>query len=344
MSTQRSDYRNTKAISNSIMGVYEDDFDSFVKYWVRDIPFDDKKDEALTMGSIIDTLLTTPEEYDKRFIVFPGEAPTGQIQQFCAVVSRMKHESSEIDPEVIYNTAYNEVGFKRDTLAKVKEKFKLYKDYYNFLNNKRGKIVITSDQSIKARTIVHQLKNSKYTASLVNATETKDIKIFNQLELYSEWNYTANGETFKIPLKGALDRVLVDHKSKVVLPCDFKSSYSVLSFEQSYIKWRYYRQGSYYSFLLKEWMKENNISNYTLKPFIFIVCSTTGGRHYIYKMDTVDIKKAELGGFLKDGKSVKGWRQILNEIGWLTYTNNWDYPYEAAINNGVVPLNIFKDE
>ena len=145
-----------------------------------------------------------------------------------------------------------------------------------------------------------------------------------------------------LPLKGAVDKVLVSHKNKTIQPLDLKTSYNVLGFRDSYYKYRYYRQGSYYTFLIEQWAKEQGWADYTILPFIFIVCSTSGGQHWLYKMSEFDIVRARTGGDTKWNYPIKGWEQILGEIKQLSEWNEWAYPYECQVNDGVMELNIFK--
>lgn len=337
MSTQSTDYRQIKAISNSLMGVYEDDFDAFVKYWVYDQLLPQKKDDSLSLGSAIDTLLTRPDEFNDIFIVYNAAAPTGQMQSFCYALANAYEEGKPLP----YQVAYDAVGFKRDTLPKVIEKFEPFKPYYQFLIDSKDKAVLTAEQATRAYQIVSELKGAKYTAGLVNATHHPGVMdIYNQLEL--KYEHHVGGQV--LTLKGALDRVIVDHMKRTILPLDFKSSFNSDNFEYSYVKYRYYRQGSFYTYLIKKWAEEQGLGDYKIAKFTFIVCSTNRGKHYLYQMTDTDIAAAEHGGMIQYGYKIKGWRQILNEIAWLQESNTWDYPYEAQVNGGVVPLNVFKNE
>lgn len=338
MSTQSTDYRSIRAISNSIMGVYEDDYESFVRYWVYNQSLPQKSDASLSLGSAIDTLLTRPDEFNDIFIVYNAPAPTGQMQAFCFALANAYDESATAPP---YQLAYEVAGFKRDTLPKVLERFEPFKQYYQFLIDSKEKAVLTAEQAARAFQIVSELKAAKYTSGPVNTEPQPGVlDVYNQLELMA--TIDIGGQV--LPLKGALDRVIVDHLERRILPFDFKSSFNSDGFESSYVKYRYYRQGSYYTYLLQKWAEEQGIGHYKIARFVFIVCSTNRGRHYLYQMTDVDLRAAEFGGMLQSGYKIKGWRQILEELAWLQNNNNWDYPYEAQVNGGVVPLNVFKDE
>lgn len=335
MSTQSSNYQAIKAISNSLLGLYEENFKAFVNYWVNDYPIPQKKEGALTLGSAIDTLLTRPNEFNDKFIVYNALAPTGLMLNFCNALA-------EIDGPPDFKKAYEAVGFKRDPYEKVVENFSKYRDYYDFLTKSKSRVVLTAEQASIAQTVVSELRTSKYTKGPVNQETDKEglVDVFHQLEIVS----TYVKDDICLPVKGALDKVTVDHLRKTIYPFDYKSSFNSENFEESYYKWKYFRQGSFYRFLLENWKKEKGWEDYKIAPFVFIVCSTNGGAHSLWQMSSVDTEKAEYGGTLKNDISVKGWRTLLDEIAWLTKNNNWSYSYIVQKNKGIVPLNIFKND
>lgn len=326
-------YRQVKAINNSLMGVYEDDYAAFVAYWVNDQALPRKDEEYLTLGSVVDTLLTKPDDYDELFAIFKGKAPTApQMVKFCSELSKLY--STGMPVEGYYSLAYEAAGISTPKLEGFVARFLEYKPYFEFLVSSTGKSVITKEQASKAGVIVEQLRNNPYTKAIVNAEDTPNGQVFNQLEIYGQYE--------GIPTKGAIDRLLVSHTKRTVQPVDFKSSYNVLDFRTSYFKYRYYRQGSYYSHLLENWLKEKGWGDYKILPFTFVVCSTSGGQHWLYRMSKEDLFAAQLGGETKFGYKIKGWQTILDEIVYLQDKREWAFPYECLAHNGIMELNIFK--
>lgn len=330
-------YRAVKAINNSLMSVYEDEYGTFVSHWVYGQKIPNKSDESLTMGSLVDVLLTRPEAFKEEFIIFKGEVPTAQMLKFCDKMAEL-YKTSEAPDEVLGRQAFDAVGVKGFKFETVMTKYDAFKPYVNFLLKSEGKDVISSEQEEKAKRIVRELKVNQYTAPYVNAVEDKTHEVHNQLEIYVD--YKKDGIT--LPLKGALDRVLVSHEKRVIQPIDFKTSFNVLQFDKSYYKYRYYRQASYYRYLVSRWAEERGIGDYEILPFIFVVCSTSGGQHWLFRQSTKDTADAQSGGENKYGEWIKGWEEILTEIVYLTKSGEWAFPYEAQINNGIIELNIFK--
>lgn len=319
------------------MGVYEDDYQSFVNYWVSNIALPRKSDESLTMGSAVDVLLTKPEEFDSQFIIYTGQTPTGQMLSFCQEMAKLS-EQPDVCFSINEQTAYDKVGIKGSKLETVIAKYEPFKPYTEFLINRENKHVLSIEQSSKAHKIVEELKMNKYTAPFVNAKADETHEVHNQLELYNNWEQ----DGVVLSLKGALDRVLVSHEKKIIQPIDFKTSFNVLQFDHSYFKYRYYRQASYYTYLLARWAEERGLGDYKIPNFMFVVCSTSGGQHWLYRQASNDLVEARLGGETYGGYKIKGWEQILNEIVFLTKSREWAFPYEAQTNNGIIELNIFK--
>lgn len=339
--TQSLDYFNTKAISNSLMGLYEEDFKAFVDYWVYNKYMPRVDTESLTLGSLVDTLLTSPEEFDSRYYVYDKEAPTGQMLQFCKEVFKLQHSSGPISYEDMFGEAYKNVGFKRDKLESIIKRYETEgKDYTECLNNSIGKEVISSVVLDKAKRLVSELKANPYTRLIVNIKNNENVEVINQLVLNSEWEK----DGIKLPLKACLDKVIIDHKKKRIIPIDIKTSSDSTHFSNSVYKYKYYRQGSFYKYMLESYIKERGLEDYVVTDFLFLVCSTTSyDNHFFYKLSGNDIKVARYGGKFMNNMRVKGFEEILNEIVYMTKSKNWKYPYEVQICNGIVELNLFQE-
>lgn len=338
MSTQTSSYRIVKAVSNSTLTEFESDIRTFRDWWLFDTPFKEQDDEYLTLGSIVDTKLTNKEEFNNKYYVFKEVPPKPQMVTFCRNLLPIYNPKENIEEQL--QIAYNLSNIKSPGFENTKEKFNTEcEKYFSALLDSIGKTVITAQQYKEANKIAEELKSNEFTSEIINAISTNDLHVFNQLEIYTYYK-AHNG--VKIPVKGALDKVIIDHSNRTVYPYDLKTSSSLNEFIGSYIKYRYYRQASYYSNLLRSWMVEQGIGNYRLADFKFIVASTNGGGAYLYKVSRSDIMRSMTGGITALGLKYKGWKQLLDEIGWHIETGKWDYPYEVYRNNGILTLSAFK--
>lgn len=331
-----TNYREVKAINKSSMDTYEDAYQDFVNWWVNNVPIPSRSEDFFNLGSAIDVLITRPKDYENEFTVFRGTAPTGQMMSFCNALAELsKATDAPLPVSTFYQSAYDKVGIKGSKLETVAGKFEgSFIPYYEFLTNTGGKTALSLEQAAKAAKIVEEVKENRFTSPFVNVQNDDDNEVWNQLEIYTSYR--------DIPLKGALDRVLINHKKQIVQPIDFKSSSNIIDFQGSYYKYRYYRQGSYYTYLLERWLQEKGYKGYKILPFLFVVYSTTGGQHWCYRMTEKDLADARFGGETPAGRQIKGWEDILKEIDVMGKWNEWAFPYEVHVNHGIIPLNIFK--
>lgn len=351
MSTQTNNYRDVKAVSNSVLTEFEKNLKNFKNYWLFNQPFFQVSDDSLMLGSIIDTLLTRKDNFfDIFYVSVLAEDPAPQMQKFCKnlfniwPVERTTLLPNEI--EEFFKKAYDETGFGRDSFEKVKERFVDCRDYFNNLIKGRGKTVINNDMYQKALKIVNSLEENQFVRDIL-AIKSEDINgidittVINQLEIYSK--YTSEEGGCDIPVKGALDKVIIDHNKKKVYLYDIKTSSSLNNFKLSYIKYRYFRQASFYTWLLEKWLVDSGWVDYTIEPFEFIVLSTTGEGAYRYRVSQEDLIGAEKGGIMSEVGQMKGWRELLDEICWHIKNNKWDYPKHVYEADGVIELHMFPE-
>lgn len=209
-------------------------------------------------------------------------------------------------------------------------------DYFISLKASAGRKVISPEMNMDAITLKEILCTN---------IETKDYFIENeentllfQLEIFTKYVLDNGSE---ISLKGALDIVRFDHKNRTAQIADFKSSYSAFSFIDSIKKFGYCDQLSFYDYLLREWLIEyceGKYCDYTIIPPINIVIDIGDKIPYIYEYSWRDIALAADGNkellyslFQTSDHNMKikkGWKRVLDEIGWH-YTNNlWEKPKE----------------
>jgi len=328
--TQNIDYFNTRALSNSLMSIYCDDFYEFTSYWVFKNKLKSLDTEQLKFGSLADTLLTAKDEFDSRYQVYDKKVPTGQMLKFCNALVNTVDMNFDIAYSVV--EAQND-GKLRDNLDKFKDKFREFEEYYRILKDST-KTVISTDFLKRAEKMVAEARTNPRTRLLINTESLGNIQVFYQVEIF----ITING----IPCKCAIDKLIVDHSKRRILIIDYKTSMKAVNFHESVIEYNYYRQGSFYTELLRYWMIDNNLQDYEIMDFLFVVMSSIkSNHHFVYRLSKDDIQIAREGGYLYNGAYVKGWEEIINEISELTKLGDWSYPWEIA-KSPIIELDIFK--
>ena len=71
------------------------------------------------------------------------------------------------------------------------------------------------------------------------------------------------------------DLIVVDHKNKIIYPCDLKtSSHKEYDFYLSYIQWKYYEQSKlYYRTIRANMDRDEYFKDFKLANYRFIVCN-----------------------------------------------------------------------
>lgn len=354
MSTQTSNYREVKAISNSVLAEYEKEhgLKEFKNFWLYSKPFEGRETDYFRLGSLVDTLLTrTKEEQDQMIYISDAEEPTPQMKKFYKNLLDIWNADNS-DAENNIRLAYEKTGFGRDSLDSVKKKFDT--KYFNDQLRGKNKIVCSQKFYDWASILASKLLTNEFTKDIlsIKTDALLKVEVFNQLELYDNYEYIEfdeiednvaeqlNKKSIFIPVKGALDRVIVDHITKQITIIDFKTSNKLNAWWESYIEYKYFRQASYYRWLVVKWAEKNGWENYRITPFRFLVISTTGEGAYSYIVSNTDIAAAEYGGETYNKTIIKGWRELLDEIGWHIMHNKWEYPKKVYESNGTIPMNM----
>ena len=312
MLSREVEYRNKEAVSYSLLSA----FDTHVKYGRGD---EKKYSNAFRFGSLVDCLLTSPEEFDNDYVVYGGQAPTGQMGAFCEALVKLYNINPLGDNA---QQAYDMVGFKRDNLDKVLKRFETEgKEYCEAMIAAQDKTIITPDDNAKAVQLVNTVYTSPFTSYLFKELPEGVDRHF-QYPVY--WKYLG------IDCKSLLDMIIVDHNNMAVYPVDFKTtSYPVENFDGSFEKFKYYLQAAFYTEALKYAFPE-----YEIKPFRFVVIhSELLDPPIVWLVGKDALHVGKYGGKLKSGRIVRGFHELIEEYKWHKKHDIWDVSravYEAG--------------
>jgi len=330
-----------------------------------------KESSAMRFGSLVDMMITQESELDDTYAIIDssigdkpktivdeiidnqmGVVPIRELDKKYVLDLMNKHE---------YNNRYKNPSDER-RYNKFYEESELY---YNERRESNGKVIITQEDWDNAIWVRDNILNGQFTQGFHQLPEW--CEVHNQLEIY----WSAEG----VDVKSALDRVIVNKgkgfmignymiPARSILPIDYK----VLERSTRYFnmrKFRYDIQGSFYSEALKFWMLEQNLYDYELLPFHFIV-GGVGQTSYVHVLSDVDRQIGEWGGRkvptdsgyevvpsttfnidpdilkTKFDLDVLGWRQGINLYKWyMEHHAEMQYDKEAIENNGIFQSNIY---
>jgi hypothetical protein len=272
-----------------------------------------------------------------------SSTPTGLMLEFVEALYRFSKEATDEfgtvtrDFEQIAKDAYVASGFKIKFEA-VLGKFldSEAEIYYNEIRTVRTKnlTVITTQDVTNAEKIVESLKSNFVTADTINLVNSSRYSVLNQLKIE---NYEIDG----LPLKSMLDKVIVDHDKKSILPIDLKCTWSVENFYEEYYLYRraYIQAYLYYNAVLSLTTKEDSeYYGYTVENLQFLVCDSTDYMNpLIYTLSDKDMIDAYLG-FEHKGKTYPGVHQIIDDLKWALSTNTWNISKNNFLANGLINI------
>ena len=307
-----SDYRKYPAYSQSLLGSYlRLGFDNIHKLEEPLVG------SFLDYGSVVDVLLTgTKEEFDKQFIVLNMPELSSGLFKVCeyllANYPNTKVFSEFTDMEL--SKACIAVGFwvdsgtknyynKRITEAKKCE------DKYNITIKSIGRKIIPETMYLDCCKCVDSLRNNPNTAPYFQPKNpfNTDIEIVYQAKMISDF------ET--IPIKCMFDIIVVDHKNKVIVPVDLKTtSKRSWAFVESFVSYNYDIQARMYCYILKKTLNDDNYyKHFTIKNFRFIVISKQDYFPAIWEYDASFDSGDLIYGTMHKTK-LPDWRSLLLEL------------------------------
>jgi hypothetical protein len=330
------EYRAISVDSSSSIKDFIKDRKAYFKKYIIGEKTNEERNQAMIVGSLVDCLLFTPDDFEDKFIMSKYKAPNGKMGDFVNALHKFSVLYNDKAFTDIALEAYRESGYdwKFETVI---NKFtgSDAEGYYNELLLSEKKIIITESDRTNAENIINSFKGNPFTSSVINVDISEDIEVFDQLQY--EFDYV-------LPLKMMADRVIVNRKKKTVSPYDLKVTYNVeLFITEFFIKKYAYIQSTLYTVGLTHWIKEN-FPGYSLQPFRFIVADSIN--YYdplIYEVKNQFSSNLEpyfsKGFFFRKIRYPSFWK-VINDIAWHKETGLWKISRDNHNDNGIVSMDI----
>lgn len=262
-----STYRADNALSYSVLARYErEGFDNL------DHLFDKISTPSLTMGSMVDTLITgSQEEFDNLFYVADipsiGDKEKAIADSLFSQYGNQYTSFIDIPFDAVLNEANAQSYYKNwkdDTRVRVlTERCAIY---YAVKANSEGKTVVDLDTYYKVMAMVKALKESPATHGYF-----ADDDPMSPIRRYYQLKYKANIKG--INYRCMMDEAIVDYEDKKIIPIDLKTSgHTEWNFEDSFCKFEYMIQARLYWLILRLNLdKDPYFKDFTLENYRFIV-------------------------------------------------------------------------
>jgi len=354
----QQEYRNMKgAINASSIKLYIKDRPKFIKEVVMGEPADRSDTMDTIMGSMVHCKILEPvEKFDEQYVITQVTPPSGQMYELITEMQKIDKRTRDSEgkqsvqfeeifmaavQEVKYAGGIEEVKFKKKTPEKILQMFTEHdkdtgvspEQYYTELLKNHGKTVVTMFQIEKCEKIVQEMKENPWISKWINAVDTDEQHVYNEYAIQFQYK--------DMKTKALLDRFIVNHKDKVIEPCDIKSTWDSDGVSYTYVKNYWYIQAAMYDLAIKHFIAEHNLDGYQVLPLRWLICDTRGNnRSHSYRTTEKDLQKAYEGFTTKSGRKYPGLLPIMDEILWSSEHGIWNTSKEIVDAQGELLLEV----
>jgi hypothetical protein len=318
---------------------------------------------ALDFGSLLDTLCFSEKEFNKRFIVTDIKKPSDKITKIITEVFTHIQELNQ-NIKTLNEQPDSHIPSKKVSLVDNKEVVLKYckeneyyeskpeqaynkiisdgTEYFTFLKKVGKRIVITPDQETLAKELKEILFTDKISSGFFVAK--KGCEVHFQVQIFTDFPIEGLDSIESIPVKGMIDIIHINHKRKEVREIDLKFTNNVFKFNDwsgPVRMFDYPAQHSFYDFLIPKWLETfegGKYKDYAVMNALNVVIDDDIKVPYLYEYNKNDLHIKRYG---MENTSIRGWEDILHEIGWHLDANDWSRP-KSHIKNGKLLINVFK--
>lgn len=292
LNISEEEYRDLAPLSYSALARFEKGGFAVIPHL-----YDKIEGEALTFGSMVDTIITEGmERFEEKFAVADFDIPTESVKN---VIDALLNTFTE---DVIEDISDNDilgicdiVGYQTNWSAGVRvNKIRtLGGTYFNTVRAIGSKTVVSNDVYQSVLATVGALRNSPNSAKYLQQTnEEAGVEFLYQQKFIDNLN--------GLDVKCMFDLLIVNHAQKVIMPVDLKTtSVPEYDFQRKFIENRYDIQSRLYYKILRdliakdEYFKDFKILNFrflvvnkeSLMPMLFEdeLCSKSGDFEFEFK-------------------------------------------------------------
>jgi len=228
---------------------------------------EERTDKHLIDGKVIHALLLDEKNFNKNFMLLPGNLPTGNTRTVIDKVFNMVNDgSSLIDNKDIIIETLKEINLHQSLKTDEQRVAKIVSDdtdsYWEFLKNKKGKDIIDQDTLDRCKENADLLKANDKISELLRINNTdKKVQVYNEIPIERAL------ENYPFGLKGIIDNIVIDEEKKEVYINDIKTTGKTISdFKETVEYYNYWLQASVYRELIRDMCPDD----YKFK-FTFIV-------------------------------------------------------------------------
>ena len=335
------DYQTISALNQSTLKQILISPQAYVKAKERQLARIESSERHFIFGSLVDMMLTeSKEDFDKKYAVIPDDIGVTEvvariIKGIYDDVSYLVEEKTLEDykNEILEYCKYEQYQPRWKDETRINKIIEQGSKYFDILKESGTRSIITETEYANAVNCVMALRTDKYTSKYCQKKSSNpNIEIINKHVVVFDYQ--------GLEFKGELDRVIINHEEKTILPIDFKTtSKSVLNFESSFWHFRYDFQAAVYSLGLSldksERMQKYYADGYSFKPMLYIVVETfLNNPPMVFEISKTAINTGLYGNIdqvPKIKENLEGFTQAIKRFKYATENDAWDYPMEYDI-------------
>ena len=335
------DYKTISALNQSTLKQILISPQAYVKAKERQLARIESSERHFIFGSLVDMMLTeSKEDFDKKYAVIPDDIGVTEvvdriIKGIYDDVSYLVEEKTLEDykNEILEYCKYEQYQPRWKDETRINKIIEQGSKYFDILKESGTRSIITETEYANAVNCVMALRTDKYTSKYCQKKSSNpNIEIINKHVVVFDYQ--------GLEFKGELDRVIINHEEKTILPIDFKTtSKSVLNFESSFWHFRYDFQAAVYSLGLSldksERMQKYYADGYSFKPMLYIVVETfLNNPPMVFEISKTAINTGLYGNIdqvPKIKENLEGFTQAIKRFKYATENDAWDYPMEYHI-------------
>ena len=272
-------YRDIPALSYSLISRYTN-----CGFNGLETIFDKIESPSLTIGSAVDCLLTSPDEFKERFMVCEFSEPPEKVKK------AIDYLYANTDAEWLKDVGTDKINEAIDLVeyqcnwSNVKRFDSFVEkgwEYFRHLVVSEGKTILSQADYEKALKVVDAFKSSKATKFYFEPNiEFADTQRFYQLKFKTKLKND-------IEYKAMLDETIVDYYKKEIIIVDIKTtSGKEWDFVKSFLKYNYYQQCSLYYRVLNDVIKKDELfKDFKIVGFKFLVANVDNPQPLVWDCD-----------------------------------------------------------
>lgn len=276
----------------------------------------------MSFGSLVDCMITAPDEFDNEYAVENVERPSSSAQQnaFAEEIVELYIQGIQPQADEVWKNHFSSKNKKEEAIvAAAKELFTTWKSYMEWLIDvrKNNKTVITKVEHDKATAICEALRNHPLAYKWL-------ISMPGEFQKELRWKSSMS----ELEILGYIDKLVVDHSKKRAMVIDLKISSikNEYQFKSKVRQYKYHAQAWSYTTGVAQALFNETGESYEVSHMYIVVNSDAPHQVMCVQFSENDLER---GG--------TEFYTALEDINQRIISNDWTH------NKGLIKLNVFNE-